>query len=83
MAAAKAKKSMKTAETDAMTGHSSDEATQTSKRLKLERSRHRTSPQAELRRRVIKASRKDKATTKTFVPAKSKTKTKIHGATPT
>jgi len=68
---------MKRAETDAMTGHSSDEATRTSKRLKLERSRHRTSLQAEPGRIVTKAA------TKTVVPAKSKTKTKIHGATPT
>jgi hypothetical protein len=76
MAAARAKEPMKWAETDAMTGHSSDEATQTSKRLKLERSRHRNSLQAEPRRIVTKAA------TKTVVPAKSKSKRKIRG-TPT
>ena len=81
MAAARAKKSMKRVETDAMIGHSSDEATRTSKRLKLERSRHRTSLQAEPRRIVTKAST-TKASTKTVVPAKSERKTKIHGATP-
>jgi len=91
LAAAKAKKAAKTAETGPMTGHLSDseEATQASKRLKVESNGpprkikrvHRTSLQAEPGRILTKASRKNKGTTKTLVPTKSKGKPQIHGAT--
>lgn len=90
MAAARAK-ATKTAETEAIAGRSSerDDVTQASKRIKVESSEpsrkiknvHRTSLQAEQRRRVPKTSRENKGTTKISVPVKSKRKPQIRGAT--
>jgi hypothetical protein len=92
LAAAKAKKAAKTPETGPMTGHLSDkeEATHASKQLKVESNGpprkikrvHRTSPQAEPGRILTKASRKNKGTTKSLVPTKSKGEPQTHGATP-
>ena len=91
MAAARAKKATKTAETEAIAGRSSerDDVTQASKRIEVESSEpsrkiknvHRTSLQTEGRRRVPKTSRENKGTTKISVPVKSKRKPQIRGAT--
>jgi len=73
MAAAKAKKTTKTTEKESMAGHFSDreEATQASKRIKVEsnealrkfKNMHRTSLRTEPRRTLTETSRKNKGTT--------------------